>query len=269
MNEYVVFGTLITIVSVYAAYCIVEYLIGLTPAQRAKGLDRLVDLALTVVGIVVIYVLYTKLPAILHVIGNAIGVQVPDQDTLSLTECARKYFTTLFDRLVNFQRAMFILVTVLGTVPYTVPISVYISHSTQYLQWMMHWSLINVGLYRILSSIAMYSREMLLLGLILSIPSQTRLLGSALCGLSLALPSLVILAWRWCLATGILQAVPGSLSLNNALNAAKTIVLGGYELGSRLQELNVILDTALGMSLAISYGLGQVVGRTANIIRAR
>ena len=269
MNETTLFMTLVGIVVTYAAYCLAEYLLGATPMQRARGLDKLTDLACTGIGVAVLYILYMKLPDILHIVGEAVNIDVPRQSIEKLIAESGSYFTDLFNRLVNFQRAIFILVTVLGSVPYTVPISIYVSHSTQDLQWMMHWALVNVGLYRVLSHLALYSRDLLLLGLILSIPPQTRSLSSILCGLGLSLPSLTILMWRWCVEENISNAIPAKLSVNDAVNAAKTLVLGGYDLGSKLQELNMMLDLALGLALAAAYGLGQIVSKTTHIIHIR
>ncbi len=269
MIEHAVFSTLVSIVMAYSAYCIVEYFVGATPAQRARGLERLVDLISTSVAVLILYVIYMRLPQMLHVIGEAIGVNVPVQDVNLLTSMSEGYFRRLFDELVNFQRILFLLVTALGTVPYTVPISVYVSHSTQYLQWMMHWALINVGMYRILGYIATFSRDLMMIGLILSIPTQTRPLGSTLCGLSIALPSLTILTWRWCLCIHIDSLIPNKLSLNDVINAAKTIVLGGYELGAKLQELNMMLDLALGLALAAAYSIGRIVDKTTHLIHMR
>ena len=253
--------------SLNLAYGFLMYMSGPTAVSRAEGLEHVKDTMIAVVIFLVFLSLYNVANVILHYIGILIGVNIsPDVSIEVYVEKASIFFENLFNSIKTLLLTLFSVCTVLNIVPYTSPVAVYLSQTTQYLQWMAHWALINSYMLHVLAVVSRYSRLMASIGLCLLIPRQTRHIGSLLTALALVLPCHVTIMYAYA-STLHIEIVNTHVTVANAVKIAKDIALGGFTLGQELQTFNIMTDLSLALLGAVTYTITKIVDGTGHYLR--
>jgi len=241
---------------------------GPTPDIRRRGLNYLYDCLVSFIIFSIFVALFFNLQKIINIIASSLGLrEASSSSVVEVLKEASKYFLQSFDNVKNMLVMLYIVCATLNAVPYTVPVAMYLSQATQYLQWMAHWSLINLYMYHVLAEIALYSVGIAGLGTGLIVPRQTRIIGSLLTSLAIVLPAQVELVYLWELTNQVHMILPHNITLANAVEIAKDIALGGYNIGEALQRQNIVIDLASAVGGALIYALSKIIDETGHYIR--
>ncbi len=249
-------------------YGVLLYMCGPTPELRRRGLNYLYDCLISFIIFSIFLVMFLNLQKIINIIALSLGLkQVHDKDVISVLRRASKYFLNSFNNVKNLLVTLYIICATLNAIPYTVPMAMYLSQTTQYMQWMAHWALINLYMYHILAEIASYSIAIAGIGMGLIVPRHTRTIGSLLTSLAIVLPAQVELVYIWELTNQLHLLLPHNITITNAIKIAKDIALGGYNIGEALQRQNIIIDLASATGGAIIYALSKIIDETGHYIK--
>ncbi len=246
------------------------YNIGPTASIRRRGLEYIYDTVISFIIFSIFLTIFIKLQLFIELISHSLGLKtynVTSMSTIDVMDLCAKFFIDCFNNVKNLLLSIFLVCMTLNLIPYTVPAALYISQSTQYLQWMAHWALINLYMYYVLSNICKYSIAISGIGFGLIVPRQTRNIGSLLVSMCIVLPSQVELVYLWELNNQIKIMLPHTINISNALSVAKDIVLGGYAIAQALQEQNIIMDLASAISGAIIYALTKIIDQVGQYLK--
>ncbi len=254
--------------SINVAYGTFLYMCGPSPELRRRGLFYLYDCLTSFIIFCIFLLIFLNLQKIINIIASSIGLKtIENSDILTVLQDASKYFLQCFDNVKNMLVILYIVCATLNAVPYTVPVAMYLSQATQYMQWMAHWSLINLYMYHVLAQIASYAIAIAGLGMGLIVPRQTRIIGSLLTALAIVLPAQVELVYLWELTNQIHLMLPHNITITNVVTIAKDIALGGYEIGEALQRQNIIMDLASAIGGAMIYAISKIIDETGHYIK--
>ncbi len=251
------------------AYGVVLYMCGPTSYSRARGIEHVKDTLFAIITFSVMYLIYRNLPYLLYVIFSSLGIlhecntNIPIMLTLQNSE---NYFLSMFNSIKTLLLTIFTACTVLNTIPYTSPVAVYFSQATQYLQWMSHWALINSYMLYILAIVSTHALSIAGLGLALSVPQQTRSIGSILTAISIAFPSYVLGMYFLTKSLNI-YILSEKVTYTNVLNVVKDIALGGFDLAEKLQTFNIMCDLGLAITGAATYTISKLIDNIGHYIK--
>jgi hypothetical protein len=276
---YLGFGVFAIPVLVYGA---VKYAHGPTPEVRREGLDLMLDV---LVGAVMFGVLTSLIHSnffakAVHWIASSItvsnqtlasvmsGANNPQQ-LLSWSADVSRYW---FDKVSQWYGNFWGVTIGLSIVPVTSPFGWYLQQSTWYIQNMVTYTIVNLGLIYALSLIAQYAWGFLSLAVGMLLIRQTRSIGTFI--IALALIALFVAPMLAAYTDIVLSHVYPQLNFlpntNGALSTFGNIagVLSsvlwsqGFPAGLMLQTYDVTVDVILAFALAASYGLYRVLDET-------
>ncbi len=255
---------------VNVCYGVVMHILGPTSSIRRRGLEHIYDTLIAFIIFSIFLIFFENLQYFIHVLARSLGLDtryIDGKSTIDVLDSASKYFLDSFNNVKNMLTTLYIVCMTLNIVPYTVPAAYYLSQSTQYLQWMAHWALINLYMYYVLSKIGVNCIAISGIGFGLLVPRQTRSIGALLTALSIVLPAQVEMIYLWEVNNEVHIVLPHSINISNALKIARDIALGGYEIAKALQEQNIIMDIASAISGVLIFTITKIIDETGHYLK--
>ena len=277
-----------TIAAAVLIHGITKYMVGPTPDIRREGMDEIMDVVVGSAMLAVLYALLlapgtTFLPWLVHEVAGAVPIgnttlvaYLPQNttDPRSLLSWAYETAYRYFSAFTGWYTTFWGTVLVLSAIPQTAPLGWYAQQATWYLQMMMTYTIVNLGLIYALNLIAYNSWWLLPLGVGLVIVRQTRSIGTFIIAFLTVVSILgpLLAAYTVAALQGPIHGLDAAINpqgVNNILNDLKdlpgiltTLLNQGYGPGLSMQTYDVTVDVALAMALAASYGLYRILDET-------
>jgi hypothetical protein len=245
IQPYINWGIIYLSMAIQVGYGLARMNLG-NAQQRREGEEHLYNSVYGAVLLAVFYIIYSKSNTIMAAVGSSIGLQ-------SIAGNPAATFSLMFTSISTTLEGLYLGIIALDAAIVTAPLSVYLSQSTQYFQWMAQLALSNAWLFYVLSKIGNYSPALAGLGFDLIVLRHTRTWGGLLIATAITLPISTTLLASWASSISI------SMNFTNIAKNVEQILTGAYYYGTELQEFNIASELTLAVSGASIYGISRAI----------
>ncbi len=257
--------------SLGVTYSLARYLLARTPIERQEALLQLQDSAYGVIAFVAVLAYYLNLGEVVNRLCEALGIEA--YNALNVEDVVRhaaSVYETLWLTIVNNLRVLYSTMIALQMNPITTPLGIYMSHATQYYQWVAHTALHEAWLLATLSKACLYVLTIGGLGAALLTHERLRPIGSALTSLAIVLPTSMTVFSRW-VELYVLPQIPviKGLELSDIAAIGQALlnaIMGGFEVARVLQEFCVYSALTLALTGALTGGISYLISRVYHSI---